>query len=115
MAARSGSHWPIWAVKSAGEVNVRPGRNEVSKKPLRRSTSPLNSGSRGGASRSRTPRVPANEAASTVGLPVPPIAASRSHTSVRGLPPQAGRIAHIPARMSPPRRLGIMTAPVTRE
>jgi hypothetical protein len=59
--------------------------------------------------------VPANEAASSVGLPVPPIAASRSHTSVRGQAPHAVRMAHIPARMSPPRRLGIMTAPVIRE
>jgi hypothetical protein len=41
VAARSGSHALICAVKSSGEVNVRPGRNEVSKKPLRRSTSPL--------------------------------------------------------------------------
>ena len=36
-----------WALKSAGEAKVRPGMNEVSKKPLRRSTTPLDSGSLG--------------------------------------------------------------------
>lgn len=50
-----------------------------------------------------------------VGLPVPPIAASRSHTSVRGHPSQQVRTCHIPARMSPALRLGIITAPVNRE
>jgi hypothetical protein len=102
-------------LKSNGEVNVRPGRNEVSKNPLRRSTRPLDSGSRAGASLIRTPNVPANDAASTVNLPVPPIADSRSHTSVRGHAPQPPMTSHIPARMSPARRDGIITASVTRE
>jgi hypothetical protein len=50
-----------WALKSAGEVNVRPGMNEVSNQPLRRSTTPLDSGSRGGSSTSLVARVPMNK------------------------------------------------------
>jgi hypothetical protein len=34
-----------WVLKSAGEMKVRPGMNEVSIQPLRRSTMPLDSGS----------------------------------------------------------------------
>ena len=34
-----------WALKSAGDAKLRPGMNEVSKNPLRRSTMPLDSGS----------------------------------------------------------------------
>jgi hypothetical protein len=44
-----------WVLKSVGELKRRPGRNEVSKNPLLRSTMPLNSGSRGGANRIRWP------------------------------------------------------------
>ncbi|OIQ80460.1 hypothetical protein GALL_377780 [mine drainage metagenome] len=104
-----------WMLKSNGEVKVRPGRNEVSKNPLRRSTRPLNSGSRAGASLIRTPSVPANDAASTVSLPVPPIADSRSQTSVRGQAPHPLVASHIPAKMSPALREGIIIASVTRE
>jgi hypothetical protein len=43
------------------------------------------------------------------------IAASRSQTSVRGHPPQSAMTSHIPAKMSPARRDGIITASVTRE
>jgi hypothetical protein len=35
------SHDANWALKSPGELKVRPGRKDVSKKPLRRSTMPL--------------------------------------------------------------------------
>ena len=106
----------IWALKSNGEVNVRPGRNEVSKYPLRRSTSPLNSGSRGGASLIRTPSVPANAAASTLEL----ARSRRSRTpgptpACAGQPPHPPISSHIPARMSPALRDGIITASVTRE
>ena len=86
------------SLKSPGPVKVRPGRNEVSKNPLRRSTSPLNSGSLAGASLIRTPSVPAKLAASAVSLPLPPIADSRSHTSVRGQRPQSLISAHMPGQ-----------------
>ena len=62
-----------------------------------------------------TPNVPANDVASAVNLPVPPIADSRSQTSVRGHAPHPPMISHIPARMSPALRDGIITASVTRE
>lgn len=62
-----------------------------------------------------TPRVPANEAASTVGRPVPPIAASRSHTSCLGALPQPAISCHIPARMSPALREGIISPEVILE
>ena len=64
---------------------------------------------------SRTPIVPTNEAASIVGRPVPPIAASRSQTSVRGQASQPATICHIPAKMSPAFLDGIITAEVIRE
>jgi len=34
-----------WVLKSAGDVKSRPGMKEVSKNPLRRSTTPFDSGS----------------------------------------------------------------------
>lgn len=113
MLARSVSQALIWMLKSSGDVNDLPGRNEVSKNPLRRSTRPLNSGSLAGASLIRTPSVPANPAASAVSFPLPPIADSRSQTNVRGQAPHPVVISHIPARMSPALREGIITASVT--
>lgn len=44
-ALASGSHCASWALKSSGEVKVRPGRKEVSRNWLARSTTPLLSGS----------------------------------------------------------------------
>lgn len=35
-----------WELKSAGEAELRPGMKEVSKNPLRRSTTPMGSGPR---------------------------------------------------------------------
>lgn len=49
-----------WEMKSSGPVNVRPGMKEVSKYPLRRSTKPLDFGSRGGRSRTWVPSTPMN-------------------------------------------------------
>jgi hypothetical protein len=46
LLARS-NHSPNWSLKSAGESNSRPGMNDVSKNPLRRSTIPFDSGSFG--------------------------------------------------------------------
>ena len=71
---------------------------------------PLNSGSRGGARRIRVASVPANAAAGAVTFPV---------AADRGLPvpdqrpvtrPTPRISCHIPARMSPPCRDGIITA-----
>ena len=50
------------SLKSAGDVNGRPGMNEVSYQPLHRSITPLDSGSRGGSSTSLVARVPMNDA-----------------------------------------------------
>ena len=110
-----GSQSASWVLKSAGEANPRPGRNEVSKNPLLRSTIPLNSGSRGGASRTRVARVPANAAAGTLTRPVPPIADSRPQTSVFGTRPNCEINCHIPAKMSPAWRDGIIVADRNRE
>ena len=56
------SHAVNWVLKSAGEVKVLPGMNEVSKNWLRRSTMPLDSGSRGRSRTSVVARVPVNAA-----------------------------------------------------
>ena len=39
------NHPASWALSSTGEVNDRPGMNEVSKNPFARSITPLDSGS----------------------------------------------------------------------
>ena len=52
------SHAVNWSLKSAGDVKVRPGMNEVSNQPLRRSTRPLDSGSLGGNNTSLVAKVP---------------------------------------------------------
>ena len=51
-----------WALKSAGEAKRRPGMNEVSKNPLRRSTIPFDSGSCGGSCTILVASVPMNAA-----------------------------------------------------
>lgn len=96
------SHPANWPLKSIGEVKRRPGRNEDSTNPLSRSTMPLYSASRGGASRILAARVPANAAAGAVTLPPPPIADCRSRTSVFVTRPRELISCHIPARISPP-------------
>lgn len=114
-ALARGSQSASWVLKSAGEANRRPGRNEVSRNPLARSTMPLYSGSRGGASTIRVARVPANAAAATLTFPLPPIADSRSHSSVLVTRPTWEISCHIPARMSPACRDGIIVAVMNRE
>jgi hypothetical protein len=51
-----------WVLNSPGDSNDRPGMNEVSNQPLRRSTRPLDSGSFGGSTTSLVASVPTNEA-----------------------------------------------------
>jgi hypothetical protein len=113
--ARVASQSPSWSLKSAGDANARPGRNEVSKNPLLRSTIPLNSGSRGGASLILVASVPANAAAGDVSFPVPPIADSRSQTSVLVTRPSSLIRAHMPESRSPPWREGNILAARNRE
>ena len=48
-----------WAVKSAGDAKWRAGMNDVSNQPLRRSTTPLDSGSFGGSNTTFVAKVPA--------------------------------------------------------
>ena len=60
-------------------------------------------------------RVPANAAAATLTRPVPPIADSRSQTSVLGTRPSWEISSHIPDRMSPAWREGIIVADRNRE
>lgn len=80
-----------------------------------RSTMPLYSGSRGGASLIWVASVPANATAGVVNRPVPPMAASRSHTRVVGTRPIWLINSHIPDRMSPAWRDGIIVALANRE
>lgn len=82
---------------------------------MARSTTPLYSGSRGGASLICVANVPANAAAGALTRPVPPIADSRSHTSVLATRPTPPISSHRPARMSPACRVGIIVAARNRE
>ena len=59
--------------------------------------------------------MPTNPAAAAVGRPLPPIADSRSHTSLAVTAPIRLNSSHIPARMSPACREGIISPDRTRE
>ena len=108
------SHSANWALKSAGEVKCRPGMNEVSKNPLRRSTTPLDSGSVGGSSTILVARVPANTAAGSVSLPRP-IPGSLSQISRRGTRPSCLSNSHDPSSRSGVLRVGIIRPSMNRE
>src|SRR6266496_791564 len=88
-------HWPSWALKSAGEPNTRPGRNDVSRKPLARSTRPFASGSAGAQITTLAPSTPRNAWQAAVSSLRPrrhrPTAPSPSHTSTRRIRPQVDR------------------------
>lgn len=60
-------------------------------------------------------RVPANAAAGTLTRPVPPIADSRSHSNVLVTRPTPSMSVHMPDKMSPACRDGIIVAVVNRE
>ena len=77
-----------WALKSAGEANERPGMNEVSNQPLRRSTMPLDSGSRGGSNTSLVASVPMNAATPSAWRLPRPMPGSLSQISRRGTRPE---------------------------
>jgi hypothetical protein len=80
------SQWLNWALKSAGDSKWRPGMKDVSKKPLRRSTMPLDSGSLGGSSTTLVASVPANTATGSVTLRRP-MPGSLSQINRRGTRP----------------------------
>src|SRR3954470_11144071 len=75
-----------------------------------RSTRPFDAGSRAGSSRMRVASDPANAAAGALTFPVPPIADSRSQTSVLLTAPTAAMSCHIPASRSPAWREGSIIA-----
>jgi hypothetical protein len=110
-----GNHPSSCVLKSVEESKLRPGRNEVSKSPLLRSTGPLNSGSLGGANLIRVANVPAKAAAGTVTIPLPPMADSRSQINVLGTQPRPTMSCHILANRSPACREGSIIAVKNRE
>ncbi len=103
-----------WSLKSAGESKCRPGMNEVSNQPLRRSTTPLDSGSRGASSTTLVASVPANTAAGSVSFRRP-IPDSLSQISRRGTRPSWVNSSHEPSSRSSVLRVGIIRASMNRE
>ena len=104
-----------WSLKSAGEANWRPGMNEVSNQPLRRSTIPLLSGSRGGSSTSLVAKVPMNAGTPTERCWPRPIPRSLSQISRRGTRPNSCSSCHIPSSRSSVVRVGIIRASTNLE
>jgi hypothetical protein len=91
------------------------GRNEVSKKPFARSTTPLDSGSKGFNCTSRVARVPQNPATSA-SLPRRPIPVSLSHSSRFGIAPSCSHNSdHSPASGSGVVGDGTIRAVMNRE
>jgi hypothetical protein len=103
-----------WALKSAGDSKCRPGMNEVSKNPLRRSTTPLDSGSFGGSSTILVASVPANTAAGSVNLRRP-IPDSLSQINRRGTRPSWVSSSQHPSSRSWVLRVGIIRPSMNRE
>ena len=104
-----------WVLKSAAPVNVRPGRNEVSRNRLARSTIPLDSGSNGLTWTRRVASTPVNPATPAARAPRRPIPASLSQTSRLGTPPNVLSSIHIPANRSPVVREGSIIAVMNLE
>ena len=104
-----------WASKSAGDVNDRPGMNDVSNQPLRRSTTPFDSGSRGGSSTSLVARVPMNAATPTAGRCALPMPVSLSQISRRGTRPSCWISSHDASSRSSVVRVGIIRATMNLE
>ena len=104
-----------WALKSAGEVNSRPGMNEVSKKPLRRSTMPLDSGSCGRSCTILVASVPVNAPTPSARRPPRPMPASLSQISRRGTRPSCWISSHDPSSRSWVLRVGSIRPVMNRE
>jgi hypothetical protein len=109
------SHPLNWALKSAGEVKSRPGMNEVSKNPLRRSTTPFDSGSRGLSRSSVVANVPVNAATPSACRVPRPMPVSLSQINRRGTRPSSTSSAHIPSSKSWVARVGIIRPTMKRE
>ena len=109
------SHSLNWVLKSAGEVKSRPGMNEVSKNPLRRSTIPLDSGSRGGSRTSVVASVPVNPATPSACRLPRPMPGSLSQISRRGTRPSSRSSSQVASSRSSVRRVGIIRPSMKRE
>ena len=109
------SQWPNWVLKSAGEANDRPGMNEVSNHPSRRSTIPLDSGSLGGNSTSLVANVPMNDATPPARRCPRPIPGSLSHNNRRGTAPSCWISSHDPNSKSSVLRVGTIRPTTNRE
>jgi hypothetical protein len=102
-------------LKSAGPVKLRPGMNEVSNQPLRRSTTPLDSGSFGGRSTSLAASVPMNEATPSARRCPRPMPGSLSQINRLGTRPSCCNNSHEPSSRSSVLRVGIIRPVMNRE
>jgi hypothetical protein len=102
-----------------GSVGVekidRSGMNEVSNQPLRRSTTPLDSGSHGGSSTSLLATVPMNTLTPAANRFPRPMPVSLSQISRRGTRPNCCSRSHMPSSRSSALRVGIIRASMNRE
>ncbi len=119
-----GAHNPaVRPVQPAGELGVKvsrrgepaAGMNEVSKNPLRRSTIPFDSESRGRSCMIAVASVPVNAATPSASLPPRPIPVSLSQISRRGTPPSWRISSHDPSSRSAVVRVGIIRPVMNRE
>src|SRR6266540_1484550 len=99
-------------------AKLRPGRNDVSRNPLARSTSPFASGSAGRQIRTLAPSTPRNAWQAAVSSLRPrrhrPTAPSPSHTSTRWTAPSPSSSCHQPPKRSSVPRVGSSSAPSQR-
>lgn len=103
------------SLKSCGDANDLPGMNEVSNQPLRRSTNPLDSGSRGGSSTNLVARVPMNAGTPSERCGPRPMPRSLSHNNRRGTRPSWWSNCHMPSSRSSVALVGIIRPRVNRE
>jgi hypothetical protein len=89
--------------------------NEVPEYPLRRSTIPFDSGSRGRSCTICVASVPVNAATPSASFPPRPIPVSLSQISRRGTRPSARISSHDPSSRSSVVRVGIIRPVVNRE
>jgi len=89
--------------------------NEVSKNPLRRSTIPLDSGSRDRSCTILVASVPVNALTPSASRPPRPMPVSLSQISRRGTRPSSWISAHDPSSRSAVLRVGIIRPVMNRE
>ena len=104
-----------WASKSAGDEKSRPGMKEVSKNPLRRSTTPLDSGSLGLSRCSVVARVPVNALEPSACRLPRPMPDSLSLIRRRGTRPRSCSSIHIASSKSWVWRVGIIRPTMNQE